>query len=320
MARGWSELRPAFVAAGAVNMAAPAAQALIIDAVRAGDMLPLRFVPVRLAHPTLPDVSALVHMSPRALELGRAGDSMRVPVTHRTQQAIADLLGLLMPTPAALDRLVESMPLVAEPITTPEAELPTMGSLASAEKHSRALDASGSAFDNVKSWVSHARLLTPETEAFGRDTAINYGWWTKGAAVPRGVPGPKAAVVSSRFRVLQEPGGRHDVGHTDRSQLALGFMAPDAIVDTGGIELVRSTAGLGIDPLLFPLVSPDGPIPMRHPWIDPCASLVEGGACPPSAGAPESVPARAPRIVRASLRWMPLAVFSAILYYLSRHG
>jgi hypothetical protein len=299
VARGWSELRPAFEVAGGDNMAKPAAQALILDAVRAGDFLPLPFVQLRLTSPQLPGIAALVEMAPRALQLGKPGDSMRVPVTHKTMQAVADLLGLRVPTAAALDELVRGASPFVEPFHTQN--LNTMAHLADAEKHSADLDAAGSSVDNVKAWINHRRLLTPSREKLGKDTGINYLWATRGKVTARGVPGPKPSVTGGALNVFQEPGGAHSVNHADRSQFAIGYMRPGALIDTAGIVVPMSLDLLAFDPMLHPLLSPAGPIPMRHPWLAECKTLTEGGSCPVPPPRPPTPPGATPIAKRSNL-------------------
>ena len=323
MARGYSDIRPALFAGAQTprgeNVASAGYQSEVMDAVRHGDFVPLDFVEVTAKHPTIPDLTARFLMNAHALKIGTPGDSSRPALTHRSQQAIADLLGLLVPTADLLDRMVETFGVVAEPIPTPN--IATMMHLDQVELHSAKLDQTGSPWDNTKSWINSLRLANPGSLLHGKDTGINYLWATMGKPVPEGVPGPKPAETSTGFRVLQQPGARHIAEEADRSQMGIGFVQPVALLRQGGIEISMPVQQIALDPVLYPLVSRAGPMVLHHPWIPQCTSIAEGGDCP---FLPPSATPATPLAPRSGSRGVVAAgavlLALTLLWYLSREG
>ena len=278
MARGWSELRQGF------PKSAQLAQSHIIEAVRNGDFVAPELCPIELRHPTR-DITASYGVMCDAFKIGKPGDSVRVNVTHATAQAIADLLGLRVLTSKLVDDRNAQADVFSEPILRA-----ITTTVAGMEEHSRALDAKlagGRLKGGIgKQWINHPRLANPSAELFGKDTAINYDWASKRGTGSGGKRPWPSASRPRELSVWQQPGGQHNAGiadvnsgHTDRSQFLV--MGSDSLtVHEGGISMFAPIDAVALDPLAAQLVSVDGPVMMRHPWISPCLSLAEGGTCP----------------------------------------
>ena len=267
----WSELKKGWDSDMRNN------QERVIDAVRAGHYVQPEFRSVHIKHPKDPLLTASVQMMSDALHLGEPGDSVRVTVSHRTAQAIADLLDLRMPTQWLADRNDDA----AVERRDPQVWLKTEG----ATSDVRTMELDSDAITEVcgksctwisgpwKIWINSPRLMQPQAELFGKNTAINYGGWSKLA--------PSAS--TGKRNVYQSPGGRHPIDHVDESQKF--WAVDDLVLITWGKEGEDITDLMSLDqvaqhPDLWPLVSHTGPILMRHPWIPPCVSLEEGGSCP----------------------------------------
>lgn len=285
MARGWSQLRHTFVPKMAAN------QPLVLDAIRTGDFISPKFAPVTVAHPTIPDLTMTFEVMTAPLRIGKPGDSVYVTVSHRTEQALADLLGLSVLTP----KLSDEVDRAADRRVEPQKWLKTEGApdtIDAMVADSNALDAvigaespSKLISGGWKDWVNGRRLVTEK----GR--GLNYGGYTSSPATPQGKPGPKPSVTRRGRNVYQEPGGFHDVEHSDESQKFRGMkrIVQMSVGPPGhAIVSAQTIDNIALNPTLWPLASHEGPVLMRHPWLERCFSLDEGGGCniPPGGGDP----------------------------------
>lgn len=313
MATPWSQLKRGWSPDMAKN------QDRVLDAIRHGDFIRPDLRSIRIKHPTDPALEAFVRVMSDALKLGVPGDSVRITVSHRTAQAIADLLGMSMPTAkltdAYDDTAVEKM--------EPQNWLRTEGapsSIEAMEADDRSIDAAAgkvvaSPGTPWKVWINHQRLAHPENEPHGKATAINYGGFTSKPAVQPPTPGPRPSETGRR-NVYQQAGGFHDVDHVDESQKAW-FVDPSVVVTWNGVPQVWRIDKLAVHPDLYPLVA-SVPMMMRHPWLPTCFSLDEGGSCGfegPGGTAPPSTPKASTRALASGT---VIAGAGAILYALRR--
>ena len=314
MALGWSEMRDSF------PRELQPAQAHIIDAVRRGDFVEPDWCVIELEHPTEPIV-AFYEVMCDALRIGKPGDSVRVNVTHATQQAIADLLGLRVLTSKLVDDIDAQAPRFVEPLLKANST-----KVAAMVEHSQQLDAKmgpraeGELAGGIgKQWINHPRLTNPAGELFGKNTAINYGWSSRHPVKPGAKRPWQSASRPHQLSVWQQPGGAHNAGiadvtsgHVDRSQFAR-YGRAMLTVSERGISLPMAIDAVALDPRLSRLVSVDGPVIMRHPWTQPCLSLADGGSCPI---VPQPEP-DAPKAERPRVAWALAAVAGgALAWYL----
>jgi len=177
----------------------PSAAGLLLDAAKAGRLLPIRWVPVELPGGLTIEVTADALMAPAGGE-----GAVRLPVSYKDQVAIAKLLGAVSPTRAWWDATFKAAPIKIPPAPLPAG--PQMGSLAYALKYSRSVDEAiqkrggtpGESFarDVGKGWV-----LDPSISQKG---AVNYGWIQPSNGVP-----------------IQSLGHGHNAAHHDYSQTAV---------------------------------------------------------------------------------------------------
>jgi hypothetical protein len=255
-----------------------AAQPWIVDAVARGDYVPLKWSTIELPHSD-PNIRGWIEVASDALSIGRDFDSVRPIVSHRSAQAIADLLDLRLLTPRLVDRIARQADIWIEPLLDP-----ARTSKASMVTHSVYLDAripaSGLVAGVGKQWVTSRRLERPELLDYGKSAGINYGLETRNPAAPPSKPGPRPSTSEPTIRVWQTVGGKHNVDHLDNKQ-TLRLARPWVTVETYGITTTLPLDLVAVDPLLSELVSHEGPVLMRHPWLGACTALAEGGTCPP---------------------------------------
>lgn len=226
------------------------------------------FIPPAWVEVALPEHNGhtgSVFVASDALHIGEPGDSVRVNVTHRTAQWIADQLGWVLPTSKIADvAYLASSRLTAQ-------ELPADSAMATTERmfeHSELVDAEAErrhatgllAPGTGKMWVNTKRL---EVEAGGLTKAANYGFYEPGASSksPGGLPLHQN--VGLRHGLGEEKPEGGDDGHIDYSQ-TMWFIRSDMMVDGVG----RSVDSVVRDPELAGLISYDGPLRgMRHPGI-----------------------------------------------------
>lgn len=224
----------------------PAREAALLEAVRAGHLAPVTWVPV---HSRRGDQHATFFVSADALRVGTERDSIRINTSARTMQRIADLLGCVMPTTHLCDLVWEQATVrVAPCIHAPDA---TMACTSRMLEHHRCVEArvAGRAglIENVgKHWVLTNRLA-------GRpDRAANYGWYD-----------PKAPHRHGRHALWQPLGLAHDPDHVDYSQVVR-LVQRRCVVNGAERDLVEVMT----DPALAALVSSEGPLSVvRQPGV-----------------------------------------------------
>lgn len=241
-----------------------------------------------------------------AIRIGSPNDYVRPVVTHRTAQAIADLMGMVVPSAKMMDAMADQAPIQLQSYSAPHAIDPkrldgisggnfvrserVAGTIrmdrASMEEESDRIDRMinavtgipmgsplppGLAINQVgKVWITDPVLLFPEALTYGKESGVNYGFWDTAA--------PRPSMSSKKYKVWQRPGTFHDWDHGDYSQRLVLFNRKGAIrggkygsswktVDIDDIAKDKATAGL--------LFVGGTPMAMRHPWLP----VFERGDC-----------------------------------------
>lgn len=323
-------------AAGFPEKSGPARDAAILKAVASGAYV----------EPELREVgtAAVGHvasfgMTTDAFQLGTPGDSVRMIFNHQTAQAVADMLGYVLPTPLLVDAAsvqADAFLDASENFWPKKPDQTPINTTTSAEEHSAEIDAvlESAGFSPGpgkmlrgpwKVWANHFRLLNPTIlKPYGKKTAINYGAPTE---APVGVPvtidgktfnpGPYQPATPIDLRVWQPPGAKHDVSHDDSSQkldmVARPVWVKGPLYPEGATLDIEA---LSMHPVLWPLVSAQGPIPMHHPWLPRCSALDGsggGGSCVPPGPGPGTGTGTTPPAVASRYDWGRLAPAGAIV-------
>lgn len=224
----------------------------IVQAVRSGFYQPIEWQPMeveRMGH------RGKIWVARDALRIGEPGDSVRVNVSARTAQRIADMVGASLPTTFVLDevqrRFQASVPPQIQPPDRRTREdrgmSPWMDDLGAMRLHSAQVDQAIARLSvppyivcNVgKHWVITSRLANT------RGMAANYGWYT-----------PSAPYVStSGIKLWQSLGTRHNDRHVDYSQV-LQLVRGTMEVDGQAKPFER----VAVSPTFWGLVSDEGPL------------------------------------------------------------
>ena len=307
----------------------------ILELVRAGHYL-LNFVPVYSNHRGR---RAILYTSNDALRLGDETDSFRPGMTQRTQQRIADELNAVLGTPQLSDLAYAQAAVRPKPVLHYGG--PHMADTETMIKHSAAVDDQvhkliakdfGSEVDPRellistvgKDWVNSRRLIgSPMVK--GQPAGINYGGHRQDVG-PKPEIGPfPSSTMYPPVVVHQSEGRAHSYNHTDYSQVGrfwlrlvelcepLGMSGFETPGCSPGSQCRLPDGNLGVSRCLdiydvaqneelWPLVSHNGPVYMRHfavPWAQPEGTgmgqgiwqgfpvkppppnLVEGAAPPP---------------------------------------
>jgi N-acetyl-anhydromuramyl-L-alanine amidase AmpD len=174
----------------------------IVSAVLEGLHLPLLWLElsVRVGHD-----ECTFFVLDDAVRIGVPGDSLRINVTARGQQRIADALGASLPTAELVEAAYDQGIRLSPCFQTPDAEMAHTSRML---RHSREVDdkiggRSGLAAGNAgKHWVLHERLKG--LIVAGVQGAANFGWFQSKVR-------PYAPVQTLGFR--------HNVAHVDYSQI-----------------------------------------------------------------------------------------------------
>jgi len=291
------------------SVADPGSQQAMVRAVCERSVVPPAMFPV-----TVTDGTHELQMTGMAdaMRIGSPTDYVRPTVSHKTAQHIADLLGMVVPTPKMMDAMADQAPFQVQSYSPPHILDPKRAdgvgggnfvrservagtiqrSRVSMEEESDRIDAMlqhfgvpigqplppGTAINQVgKVWVTDVRLLHPDALKYGKETGINYGFWD--------TRGPRPSISSKKYKVWQRPGAFHDFTHTDYSQRLVLFNPTAAIrggkygpnwvtVDLDDIGLDEDTAGL---------INTGGiPMAIRHPWLPvfqkaDCQTMIASG-------------------------------------------
>lgn len=228
-------------------------EAALLQRVMGGEIAPIEWMAVTSQHG---GHTATVWVSRDALRVNDGDESIRINVTARTAQRIADVLGALLPTPRICDLVWEQ----AEVRIAPSFQVPgpEMAGTSRMLKHHQAVeekvDGRAGLIENVgKHWVITRRL---EEVA---EHAANYGWYDLAAPSTRGA-----------HRMWQPVGMAHNLEHVDYSQV-LRLVCRECEVDGEPRDLTEILQ----DRVFSGLVSDEGPLPFwRIPSVD--RALVSG--------------------------------------------
>lgn len=189
--------------------------------------------------------TAIIYVDADALRVIDGDETIRINVTPRTAQRIADALDALLPTPKICDLVWEQADVrIAPSIQRADA---TMASTSRMLEHHRAVEAKiegrAGLVENVgKHWVISKRLEDTV------DRAANYGWYDDAAPTMRGA-----------HRLWQPIGLAHNLAHVDYSQV-LRLVRRKCEID--GEE--RDLADVLLDPELAHLASDEGPLALHR--------------------------------------------------------
>ena len=215
---------------------------------------------------TIGDNELVLAVSSNTLRIGE-DDPVRVAVTCRTQQLIADELDCLLPTATISDLCyLDADHNLAPCLQSPDAQMAyTSRFVEESDCIDRQQGAFGLAAPEGKDWVlCKALWQNPQR-------AANYGWQTGSGPYPG---------VTTGIKVLQPLATAHNLEHTDYSQLCR--------LVRRECQLNGCQADLGeiyTDPNLAGLISHEGALPGdRHPGVAPDSATVEAPvvAEPPS--------------------------------------
>lgn len=188
-----------------------------------------------------------------------------VNVSARTNQLIADYLGALLMTPKLADLMWAQRVVTLPPMPRGQKN---MASTSEMIAHSEALDKALAAQGNPGGIVgTMGKLWVIDNALLKLKFAMNYGWHFVGKSF-QGIKGEEAAsrMVApdgSIQRLIQGRGTRHDMEHTDYSQVCY-VVAQDCTVD--GQPMLLSEVLL--DPELAPLASHQGVVTcLRQPGV-----------------------------------------------------
>ncbi|AKT38807.1 uncharacterized protein CMC5_029530 [Chondromyces crocatus] len=185
--------------------------------------------------------TVVLFVSADALRLGDEHASVRVTVSARTTQRIADALGCVLPTTKICDLIWEQAAVKLAPcIQSPDKAMGyTSRMIQHHDRVEKARAGRPGLIENVgKHWVLTNRLASK------RDASANYGWYDH-----------RAPYLSGKHRVWQPLGLAHNLDHVDYSQVVR-LVQQCCLVD--GEE--RDLKEVLVDRELSPLVSNEGPL------------------------------------------------------------
>ena len=148
-------------------------------------------------------------------------EGVRVNVSARLEQGIADALGCLLLTPKLADLIWEQRTVTLRPYPR-EITASTASMLEHSMKIESALEALGGPTDGLIATVGKHWVIDKDLAAHP-GKAENYGWHFEGAAF-QGIKGETVASLAkdpktgAYLRLIQGRGWCHDAGHVDYSQ------------------------------------------------------------------------------------------------------
>lgn len=241
----------------------PARQAAIVQAVAAGQYLPVCWKPVVTRHQDGRTFTLWVGND--ALKIGEPDDFVRINCSHTDAQLIADLLDCRLPTEKMVDLIHLQADMSIEPCTS-QADA-QMASTSRMQQHSAA----------VSKRMGPPERLNPLVCTVGKDwvltnrypdnnTAANYGWHTKTASDPNH---PENGPYVCRVGYVWQPlSFRHNLRHVDYSQIFRPIGRFVDVADPNGDVHQEELDDLLVDPQLAQLFSYEGPLKWtRHPGV-----------------------------------------------------
>jgi hypothetical protein len=188
----------------------------IVSAVREGHVAPIDWREIHSEHEGR---RAILWVSGDALRIGDASDSVRVSVTARSAQVIADILGCILPTTRICDLIWEQATVRVPPCSQklpPADPRPIACGTRVLQHHERVEEKVGGGkglIENVgKYWVLSNRLAGDPSKA------ANYGWFDA-AGGARFASGPSPQTKPGKHRLFQPLGMAHGIDHVDYAQV-----------------------------------------------------------------------------------------------------
>lgn len=178
---------------------------------------------------------------------------MRLPVTAREMQQVADLLGCMLMTPKVLDLVWQQAERRFDPVVNVNGQIVALCDIHDVHTavEAKVTKAGGDPKSLVASvakyWVLSNRLLGGK---FGVHQAVNYGWHASNATL---------AAVTPGLKVYQNVGAAHDSSHIDPSQ-GIRLMYRWAWLMRAGSSTWEQVDlhMVATDPSLAPLISHEG--------------------------------------------------------------
>ena len=190
--------------------------------------------------------TATIAVSSDYLAVGEPGDYLRLPLTPSAAQTIANLSGMLLPTPKIAYEIWRQ----AQTQLNPRPQDNKGASLADYAKHNSAIDAALASSPNPGLVTGHKKDVVV-SNLYKPGKVLIYGWfWPKDTLPPKGFSQP----IQGRSNV-------HGDFYVDYSH-GIRFISPVMTVD--GEE--RQTEAVLRDPELSKLLSDEGPVrTLRYP-------------------------------------------------------
>jgi peptidoglycan hydrolase-like protein with peptidoglycan-binding domain len=235
------------------------AQAAIEKAIFDGLALPFDWTPIRSEYN---GHQATLFVTSDCIRIGEHSDFLRVPVTARTAQHVADHYSAYLPTTRIADLIYQQASVKAEPCLFGEPRA-SSSRIADYTKCTTQRVGTGVGLVEVvgKHWVLTNRLLTSNGKV------ANYGFYSKAAPY----------VSPSGLRMWQTLGLAHNAGHVDYSQT---LRLVGGTVQVDGKQM--TFAQVASDPALARLVSDEGLLrTLRIPGITRPDGLVQPLEIPP---------------------------------------
>ena len=232
-----------------------------------------------------------------ALQVGNAEDAVRVTLTARAAQLIADHFNAVLPTVRICDLIwAQARVRISPCFQNPDS---AMAHTSRMVRHSREVDEKARRRAGLVSNVGKDWVLSNKLEG-KPDTAANYGWF------------------QSNNTPIQTLGTRHNISHVDYSQV-LRLVRRDVLVD----GVLRDIEDVGRDEALHGLVSSEGMLRVwRLPGV-PRAPFSPGESRAPfSSGEsrspvpsvePSSDEVRTSRVLQRGMRGDDVAVWQRVL-------
>ena len=202
----------------------------------------------------------------RVMEDALKVEGIRVSVSARLAQRLADLFQATLPTAMVADLMYVHAARRANPCPQP-----ISSTVAAMKKHSDSVEkqigsSGGLAAPTGKHWILDKKIESART-----GTACNYGWHFTGSSF-QGIKGFAAASPSAgaNVKVIQPNATAHDMMHSDYSQTCQ-LVSQQCWVD--GVE--KKFSDILKDASLAGLISHQGPLKIdRQPGVDPVVGQV----------------------------------------------
>jgi len=228
-------------------------EAAAVDEARQGGLVPWPMVPLQL---TMPGHTATILISADDLAIGTPDDFLRLPLRPVTAQTIANLGGMLLPTPklvyeAFKQATVRLMPVQGDsmPRVLPNVANHDLGAnMAMYVAHNAQIEAKRQGQTGLLSGTKK-NVVTGELMKPGK--VVIYGWFYPDLARPY----KESMDPAVQHQPIQPRSNFHEIGYVDYSH-GIRFVSGRMVVDGQDVD----TASVMADPVLSALVSDRGPV------------------------------------------------------------